>query len=244
MMKILFCALLFSSYVLAFEAGDGSMKKIKTADSVDANIFLVRSSEPTKNFLFLFHEWWGLNDNIKQEARKLQKALPKVNVVAVDLYDGKVTDDPKIAGEYVQQMNPERAASIIKGAIAYAGSGAKIASLGWCFGGGWSLQSALLEEHQAAGCVIYYGMPEKNIERLKTLQCNVLGIFGTQDGSITPEIVKEFENNMKEAKKKLEVRNYNAPHAFANPSNPKYDKTKTEDAYKHTVAFLKKSFGL
>jgi carboxymethylenebutenolidase len=92
---------------------------------------------------------------------------------------------------------------------------------------------------QAEGCIMYYGMPEKDIAKLKTLHCDVLGIFGTQDGFITPKIVEEFQQNMKKAKKNLEVHNYDAVHAFANPSNPKYDKEKADDAHVKAVAFLK-----
>jgi len=56
----------------------------------------VKAAGPTKKYLFVIHEWWGLNDYIKQEAEKLQKELG-VNVIALDLYDGKVTSDPKTA---------------------------------------------------------------------------------------------------------------------------------------------------
>lgn len=220
------------------------MEKIKTEDSIDANIYVIRSAKPTRNYLFVFHEWWGLNDYMKRESDDLQKALGDVNVIALDLYDGKIAQDAKTAGEYVQQMKSERGVAIINAAVKYVGSDAKIATIGWCFGGSWSLESTFLEGKQAVGCVIYYGMPEKDIARLKTLQCNVLGIFGTLDSYVTPKVVEEFQKNMKAANKTLEVHNYKAVHAFANPSNPKYDKEKSEDAHKHAVAFLKKSFGL
>ena len=221
----------------------GTMKEISSEDTQKVRIYEVKAATPTNKYLFVFQEWWGLNDYIKQESDKFQKELG-VNVIALDLYDGKVTNDPQTAGQYSGQVKTERAQAIINAAIAYVGKKAKVATIGWCFGGGWSLQSALFLGKQAVGCVLYYGMPEKDVKRLKTLHCDVLGIFGTQDGYITPQVVAEFQKNMKAAKKNLEVHNYDAVHAFANPSNPKHDEEKTKDAYAKTIAFLKAKFGV
>jgi carboxymethylenebutenolidase len=137
------------------------------------------------------------------------------------------------------EVNETRARAIVQAVIDHAGPKAKISTLGWCFGGGWSMQTALMAGKQAVGCVIYYGMPEKDAAKLKTLNCDVLGIFATQDGFINAEVVGQFENDMKAAKKKLTVKNYDAVHAFANPSNPKYDKEKSAEANAEALAYLK-----
>jgi carboxymethylenebutenolidase len=192
----------------------------------------------------MIHEWWGLNDYIKREVERLQKELGDVTVIALDLYDSKVATDPQTAGQYVSGLKETRARAIIQAAIEYVGKEAQVATLGWCFGGGWSMQTALMLGKQASGCVIYYGMPEKDVKKLKTLRCDVIGIFGTQDRNITPKVVEEFQKNMKTAKKKLTVYNYDAVHAFANPSNPKYDKEKADDAHVHVLAFLKEALKL
>lgn len=228
---------------VTFKIEGGEMKEIPAPDKMNARIFEVKPAAPTNKYLFVIHEWWGLNDYIKQEAEKIQKELGDVTVIALDLYDAKVAKDPQTAGQYVQQVKEQRAQTIIKAAIQYVGKDARVATLGWCFGGGWSLQSALVLGKQAIGCVVYYGMPEKDVKKLRTLNCDVLGIFATQDGYITPKIVEEFQKNMKTAKKNLAVYNYDAVHAFANPSNPNYDKDKTEDAHAKTIAFLKSKFG-
>ncbi|HAA11840.1 MAG TPA: dienelactone hydrolase, partial [Cytophagales bacterium] len=91
---------------------------------------------------------------------------------------------------------------------------------------------------QAAGCVIYYGRPEKDVERLKTLQTDVLGIFGTQDKGIPPSMVAEFEENMEAANQSLSVHNYDAGHGFANPSNPNHVEEAAEEAWELTLNFL------
>jgi carboxymethylenebutenolidase len=140
----------------------------------------------------------------------------------------------------MQSVKTERAENIIKGAFAYVGKKARIGTIGWCFGGGWSLQAAILAEKQARACVIYYGMPEKDTEKLKKLKAAVLGIFANKERWISPAIVDEFENNLNALKKKNSINRFNAEHAFANPSNPNYDKEATEKAYQLTLAFFRK----
>ena len=219
----------------------GKMVTFKTPDGKTGMAYELKAARKTDKYLFVFHEWWGLNDYIKQEAEKLGKELGNVNVLALDLYDGKVATDSKQAMQYVQAVDNKRAMNIIKGALAYAGKDADIATIGWCFGGSWSLQAAILAGDQADACVVYYGMPERDEERLKLLHAPVLGIFASQDNSITPEIVQDFEQKMKDANKKVTIKMYDAVHAFANPSNPKYDKVATADARKRTIAFLKEN---
>jgi carboxymethylenebutenolidase len=141
----------------------------------------------------------------------------------------------------MQSVKTERAENIIKGAFAYAGKKARIGTIGWCFGGGCSLQAAILAEKQARACVIYYGMPEKDTEKLKKLKASVLGIFANKERWISPAIVDEFENNLNALKKKNSINRFNAEHAFANPSNPNYDKEATEKAYQLTLAFFRKN---
>ena len=220
----------------------GTMVSFKTSDGQEAHAYLVKASAPTDKVVFMFHEWWGLNDYIKQEADKLQAELGDVNVYAIDLYDGKVAAVVPDAQKLMGELKEERATAIINGAIILAGRKMKIASIGWCMGGAWSLQSALLEGKRAVGCVMYYGMPESDLKKLKTLRCDVLGIFALQDGHITPEIVKHFEANMKSLKKNVTIHNYDSFHAFANPSNPRHNKEFAADAHAKALAFLKEKF--
>lgn len=223
---------------------NGTMITFKTNEEKDGQAYFVRSPKKTNNVLFVFQEWWGLNDYIKQEAERLQKELGNVNVYALDLYDGKVASDPNEAGKLVMGAKEERIRAIIEGAIKHVGPKARIATIGWCFGGGWSLQASLMAGKQAVACVMYYGMPEKSVEKLKTLHADVLGLFALQDKNITPAVVDTFQQNMKAAGKHLEVKSYNAVHAFANPSNPKYDKAAAADANARALAFLKKHLGV
>jgi carboxymethylenebutenolidase len=216
----------------------GTMIKIKTAGA-EANAYFIEAKSKTNNWVFVFQEWWGLNDHIKREAENLYKDLGNVNVIALDMYDGKVATDPQSAGKYMQEFKKERSTEIVAGALAYAGPNAKVGTIGWCFGGGQSMQASLLAGTQAVACVIYYGQPEDDIEKLRTLNCDVLDIWPTQDTWITKELTEKFEANMKAAGKKLTVKSYDANHAFANPSNPKHNKEFAADAYKNTLEFFK-----
>jgi carboxymethylenebutenolidase len=210
-----------------------------SADGKDAAGYEIKSMTPTKNYLFVFQEWWGLNDYIKQEAASLSEELGNVNVIALDLYDGKIGTTPDEAAKIMKETKEERIRSIIKAFIKYAGPDAKIQTIGWCFGGGWSLQAAMMAGKNTTGCVMYYGMPETNTDKLRQIDFPVLGIFASRDANITPEVVGKFEANMKELGKTITVKSYDADHAFANPSNPKFNKEATEDAHGLAVSFLR-----
>lgn len=219
----------------------GKMIEFKCADGKMANGYLIMAEKKTNNWIFVFQEWWGLNDNIKRESEDLYKDLGNVNVLALDLYDGKMATDREKASEYMQQFKQDRGNMIVKGGLDYVGKNARVATIGWCFGGGESLLGSLMVGKQAVACVMYYGMPVDDVSKLKNLNADVLGIFGTQDKWINPEVVQKFEANMKTAGKKIIVKSYDADHGFANPSNPlgAFNEAATTDAYKHTLAFLK-----
>ena len=219
--------------------GAGQMVEFKTADGQTGHAFEIKSAKPSNKYLLVYQEWWGLNDYIKKEAARFAEEMPGVNVLAVDLYDGQVATTPEEAGKLMQSIKTDHAAAIIKGAQLYAGPKAQFASVGWCFGGGWSLQSALLGGKQTVGCVMYYGMPEKDVAKLKTLNSDVLGLFADQDKGISPAIVAQFEKDMAAAGKKVTVKEYPAAHAFANPSNPKYDQALAADAHQRALTYLK-----
>jgi len=222
-----------------FQSSIGRSINYKTPNGKEARAFEFKAKRPTENYLLVIHEYWGLNDFVKKESEKIYNELGDVNVIDLDLYDGQVATTREDAGKLMQAVKEDRAKAIISGAIAYVGPRAHIATLGWCFGGGWSLQASLLAGKQAVACIMYYGMPDQDINRLKTLHCDVLGNFANKDQWINPKVVAKFEEDMKAAGKKLYVHQYDADHAFANPSNPSYNSAATKDAYTRTIEFLK-----
>ncbi len=217
----------------------GKMMSFDAADGKQANAYFIAAKKKSNKYLIVIQEWWGLNENIKMEADKYYTDLGDVNVIAVDMYDGKVAATPDSAMKLMRGADMGRMTAIMQGAIKYAGSKASIYSVGWCFGGMWSLQTAILAGPQAKGSVMYYGRPESNMEKLKSIQCDIIGFFGNLDQSPSPTMVNDFEKNMKEAGKNLSVNRYQAGHGFANPSNPSYNDAAKEDAYAKAIAFLK-----
>jgi carboxymethylenebutenolidase len=225
-------------------AAQGELITMPAADGNDAKAYFIKANKKSNKWLFVYQEWWGLNDHIKKQADIFYNDLGgEVNVLALDMYDGKVTADPKEAGQLMQGTVESRLENIVKAGITYAGNNAKIANVGWCFGGSWSLKSAILGGRQNIGSVMYYGMPVKDVEKLKTLNSDVLGLFATEN-YISKEVIEAFAANMKAAGKELNYTIFDAVHGFANPSNPKHDAAKAKEAYGMALGYLKKKFGI
>ena len=196
----------------------------------------------------MIHEWWGLNKNIKDMANLL--AGQGFVVLAADLYKGQVANTTKRAMELVQTVRNNQSSSTnnLQSAVKYLSSlpnvdSSKIVSLGWCFGGGQSLQIALnSKEHPLAATILYYGTPlVTDKESLSKIKWPLLGIFGNKDQSIPLDEINQFRTSLNQSGVKNEVLVYNGVgHAFANPSGDNYAPKETEDAWEKTLSFLKK----
>lgn len=219
---------------------NGEMISFDTPDGSKGSAFEIIPENPDGSYLLVIHEWWGLNDHIKWEAGRLAEGLQNVTVLALDMYDGKVATNRDQAGEFMQAVKEPRAESIIQGALNYIGGEAKIGTIGWCFGGGWSLRASIMAKDQGAACVMYYGMPIQEADKLAPIEADILGIFARQDGWITPEVVNKFESLAKATGESIEIHQYDAAHAFANPSNSEaYDEEATAEANALALSFLK-----
>jgi carboxymethylenebutenolidase len=194
--------------------------------------------------IIVIHEWWGLNDNIRMMADKL--AAQGYTALAVDLYNDNVADTPEKAREYMQQAMQDRDMAIENLMQAYsyldeAQNAPKVGVVGWCFGGGWSLQTALSMPEKIDATVIYYGQLVTQREQLDKLDMPILGFFGAEDQGIPVDKVKEFEQTLKDLNKDAEINIYEgANHAFANPSGTRYNPEAAENAWKKTTAFFEK----
>jgi len=187
--------------------------------------------------ILLVHEWWGLNDHIRGLAD--QFAAQGYRAFAIDLYDGKVTADPQVADRLRKAVRQPVANPKLRRAVEYLEApGRKLATIGWCFGGGQSLQATLQAPAAVSATVIYYGGLVTDVAKLKTLNGPVLGIFAARDTWITPARVGAFEKAMAQAGKTLEAHSYDADHAFANPSGQRYDSAAARSAWQATKAFL------
>ncbi|MBI4457953.1 dienelactone hydrolase family protein [Candidatus Uhrbacteria bacterium] len=184
----------------------------------------------------MIHEWWGLNDNIRAMAREL--AGRGYLVLAVDLY-GKVAADQAEARAAVGALDQKDAIDNMRAAMEFLRrqGATKMASLGWCFGGGQSLQLALNERLDAT--VIYYGNLVTDEKALANITWPVLGVFGDQDQAIPVSGVRTFEASLKKLGVPGEIHVYpGVGHAFANPSGANYAPKETADAWAKTLDFL------
>jgi len=192
--------------------------------------------------VIVIHEWWGLNDNIRAMARQL--AGEGYAALAVDLYGGAVAETPEKARALMQAAMADTADgdSNLRQAYSYLTEKLKaprVASLGWCFGGGWSLETALLFPKQLDAAVIYYGHLVTDRDRLATLEVPILGLFGGEDRGIPVADVRAFEATLKDLGKPVTIVVYpDAGHAFANPSGHGYRPADAEDAWRRTLKFL------
>jgi carboxymethylenebutenolidase len=194
----------------------------------------------------MIHEWWGLNQNIKNMAEQL--AREGYVVLAVDLYGGEVAAEANRARELSSAVgsNPQVAIENMQAAVQHLSSlqnvnSSRIASLGWCFGGGQSLQLALNTEQPLATTVIYYGNLVTDQNELSKIDWPVLGIFGSADQSIPVDTVRQFKSALDADRIENEIHIYEGVgHAFANPSGDNYAPEETADAWAKTLDFLKR----
>lgn len=230
----------FLSCLLATNAfAEGKMITFPTPDGQEANAYILNAKVPTTNYLFIFHEWNGLDDQTKKKAINYYNDLEGVTVIAVDLYDGIVAKSEEEAAELMRTLVPQRAENIVKGAIQYTGGISEISTLGWGMGATWALKASLLMGDKADGCVMYYGLPEDDVEKLKTLNTDVLFFHAKQDNWVTENTVERFRQNMKEADKGLEIIAFRAGQAFANPNDKRYDRIAAQKSYTASLKYLK-----
>ena len=204
-------------------------------------------SKPSKDStklpsILVIHEWWGLNDNIRSMADQL--AAEGYVALAVDLYNGSVAEKPEQARKMMSAVgkNPIIAKKNLQQAFDYLKKetkSSKVGVIGWCFGGAWSLQTAILLGKKLDACAIYYGRIISDKDQLSSIHSPVLGIFGGADRGIPVDRVKTFEQTLKDLNKTVSVHIYKgAGHAFANPSGNNYQKTPAKDAWSKTLDFF------
>lgn len=192
--------------------------------------------------IIVIHEWWGLNDNIRHMADQLAGA--GYAALAVDLYHGQVAVTPEAAVKLMKGVLSDTAAasSNLQQAYGYLHDtehAPRVGVIGWCFGGGWSLETALMLPNQLSAAVMYYGRPVDDVGELSKLKMPLLGFFGAEDKGITPADVRAFEAALRKAHVQAEIHEYpGAGHAFANPSGENYRPAAAADAWKRTLAFF------
>lgn len=240
-MKLLIVILSLTFAISSFAATSKSVS-YKSGDETVQGILYTPQGKGSFPAIVVIHEWWGLNDWVKDQASKL--ADEGYVALALDLYRGKVATTSDMAHEIMRGVPSDRANRDLKAAFDFLKSqsnvkGDRIGSIGWCMGGGYSLDMALAEPTLAA-TVINYGHLATDPEELKKINAPILGLFGGQDRGITPDDVHKFETSMKQLGKKIDVTIYpDAGHGFQNPNNKDgYRAADTADAWKRITEFF------
>jgi len=196
--------------------------------------------------VLLIHEWWGLNEGMTVLADAL--AEEGYVVFAPDGYRGNVTAMfPRAL--WLRLTTPtEQVEADIDSGLAYLRGldnvePERVASMGFCFGGGHSLQLGLRQSEKLAMTIIYYGavVTDPDLLRPLTEAQPVLGIFAEEDNSIFPEDVLEFEAALNSLDIKNEITIYpGVGHAFVNEDN--YNQPgPAGDAWAQTLSLLEEN---
>jgi carboxymethylenebutenolidase len=239
---ILLAAVFVSIIATTAFAADGKPVSYKSGDETVQGLLYTPSGKGPFPALIVIHEYWGLNDWVKDQASKL--AGQGYEALAIDLYRGKVATTPDMGHELMRGLPEDRAKRDLHAAFEFLQSQPdvrkeRIGAIGWCMGGGYSLDVALQEPTLAAD-VINYGHLATDPDAIKKIHAPILGIFGGQDHGITPDDVHKFEAAMKQAGRKIDIKIYDdAGHAFENSNNKDgYRAADTADAWERTVNFL------
>ena len=247
-MKKIIVLLLTASFAVLFTstalAADSKTVSYKSGDETVQAILYTPAGKGPFPAIIVIHEWWGLNDWVKDQASKL--ADQGYEALAIDLYRGKVATTPEMAHEIMRGVPEDRAKRDLHAAFQFLQSQPnvrkdRIGSIGWCMGGGYSLDVALQEPTLAAD-VINYGHLATDPEALKKINAPILGLFGAQDQGIPAADVKKFAETLGKMGKRIDIKIYDgAGHAFENPDNKNpagYRPDDAADAWKRTVSFF------
>jgi carboxymethylenebutenolidase len=193
--------------------------------------------------VIVIHEWWGLNDWIKEQTVKIAE-LGYV-ALAVDLYRGKTATDPNGAHELMRGLPQDRGVSDLKAAFDYLAARKdvkpdRIGSIGWCMGGGFSIQLAI-HQPKLRACVVNYGALPTDPNDIQLIAMPVMGNFGEDDHGITVADVDAFKKAMQSVNRTFDIKEYpGAGHAFENPNNKDgYRPEAAADAWTREVNFFK-----
>lgn len=188
--------------------------------------------------VILIQEWWGLNDHIKDIARRY--ADEGLTAIAPDLYRGKLATNPQEAGKMMAELQIEDGIDTIKNAIDAAREKygfEHFGITGFCMGGTYSLRAACLLEGISAAAPFYGDIPEEDV--LKNLTVPTIFVSGTKDQWINAEKVGYLEEMAEKYELPVTSVKYEADHAFFNNTRPEvYDETAARDAWAKVIALF------
>jgi carboxymethylenebutenolidase len=201
--------------------------------------YVAHPESPNGKGVILIQEWWGLNDHIKDIARRY--ADEGFVAVAPDLYRGRLATNPAEAGAMMNALAIEDGLDTIKNTIDAASLAFDLSHFGitgYCMGGTYALRAACELEGLSAAAPFYGDVPEDEV--LQKLTTPTIFISGTKDGWINTEKVAKLEDAAERFELPIHSVKYEADHAFFNDTRPEvYDATAAADAWALVVGFFK-----
>lgn len=238
-------SLLASFFLLAAGASAaprGTIISYPSGSETASGYLAVPEGPGRKPAIVVIQEWWGVDDFVKKKVEHF--AAEGYVALAPDLYRGKVASDPDAAHQLMRGLPEDQAVRDLKAAVASLRSrpdvdSARIGSIGWCMGGGYSLALAFAEP-TLAGAVVYYGRLVTDAAVIAGLKVPLLGNFGGQDQGISAESVRAFADRARAGGKSVDFKIYpDAGHAFASSKDPKVFRPEdAKDADARAEAFL------
>lgn len=240
---IFICSILFSPLSAYSDQKKNTGKPngyitLKTKDNRPFNVYMAGPTDARRGIL-LIHEWWGLNEVVRGWADEF--AAAGYRAMAIDLYNGKVATDPKVARKLMSSVNQAEANKKYSAALnALKAPGRKLATIGWSFGGSQALQATLSKPELVSATVSYYpfGAMVSDKEKLAPMKGPILIQVGSEDFAFTPDKARKYSTAIRNAGKTLTMHTYKAKHAFNKPSGKNYSKQAHEMATKSTYEFL------
>jgi carboxymethylenebutenolidase len=223
------------SIVVEFQGGNPQRKTLG---------FLAKPKQTGKYpAVIVIHEIWGLVDHIRDVANRL--AHEGYVALAVDLFDRKTMSRLEEGRILRQTLTEERILGDLNGGFTYLKTleyvePSRIGSVGFCMGGGLSLQLACRNPELAAA-VIFYGRNPMPIDLVKNIQCPILGNYAGADMGITEQDINLLKQTLTKYGKQFDIKIYpGAPHAFFNDTGERYKPEAARDAWKRTLRFFNK----
>ncbi len=196
----------------------------------------VAGDENAERGVLLFHEWGGLRDHNRDWADWL--ACKGYRCVALDLYNGRVTDNAEEASHWMQALDQARADRMIQESLTLMqGNIRSIGTLGFSMGGKQALRAALIAPQQVRAVVAGYCRLESNAHSLRVLQAPVLAIYAEKERA-WPEKQRVFEAAMQAAGKQSKALRVKAAHGFTNPGSERYDQEAMDTTWKAMLEFF------
>ena len=229
----------------------GESVVLTSQDGTQFSAFVARPQAPNGAGIVILPDVRGLFHFYEDLASRF--AIAGVTAIAID-YFGRTAgmakrDENFEFWPHVDQTKADQIAQDVTAAIAHLRSlpGANLKAIftvGFCFGGGNSLQQAA-NSQGLAGVIAFYGSPTRArsgasapIERVRDFTCPVLGLYGGADQSIPVEDVQKFDAALSEAGIEHEIHVYpNAPHSFFDRTYDQFTE-ESADAWQRMIAFI------